>query len=308
MFDMTPCGQVSREFQALWTLAASYIERLGEGELSWFKGKLSTPLLEHFSFRLGNQLFFVRLEDSEGRLVAPGSMAGLLEISEACAGVPLLMPMRNTGGIWLPAVPGWGLVDARTREPVDPRSLVTREKIPYTDWELHDAAVRAVIRSLGGRAILGSSPHPSVSPSVWYRGETGSEWVMVRAARRAEAEVRPPANWAQIREACVERGSGNGFFAVAVFAARDPETGKASDSLPLCRGSELVPRLIQAQVYRRPLPEEDGGRELLRAREPGAAGLAERAAPGAPAGAEAASLGALPEGGAAAPQAAAECA
>ncbi|MDR1313015.1 MAG: hypothetical protein LBQ12_04800 [Deltaproteobacteria bacterium] len=257
MFDVTPCGQMSREFQALWTLAASYVERLGEGGLVWFKGKLSTPLYEHFSFRLGNQLFFVRLEDSEGRLTAPGSMAGLLEISEACAGVPLLMPMRNQGGIWLPSVPGWGLVDARTREPVDPKRLLTSERIPLTDWELHDAAVKAVTRSLGGRKILNTSSHPSISPSVWYRGETGAEWVMVRAARHPDADAQPPGNWAQIREACAERGSGNGYFAVAVFAARDPETGAASETLALCRGDDPVVRLLQAPVYLKPAPPEE---------------------------------------------------
>ncbi|MDR1081437.1 MAG: hypothetical protein LBQ79_10875 [Deltaproteobacteria bacterium] len=257
MFDMTPCGQLSREFQALWTLAASYVERLGEGDLSWFKGRLSTPLYEHFSFRLGNQLFFVRLEDSEGRLTAPGSMAGLLEISEACAGVPLLMPMRNQGGIWLPTVPGWGLVDARTSEAVDPRSLVTSERMPLTDWELHDAAVKAVVRSLGGRKILCSSSHPSISPSVWYRGETGAEWVMVRAARYPEADVQPPGNWAQIREACADRGSGNGYFAVAVLSARDPETGEPSALLPLCRGDEPSVRLLHAPVYLKPAPPDD---------------------------------------------------
>jgi hypothetical protein len=257
MFDVTPCGQVSREFQALWTMAASYVERLGEGDLVWFKGRLSTPLLEHFSFRLGNQLFFVRLEDADGRLTAPGSLAGLLEISEACAGVPLLMPMRHTGGIWLPAVPGWGLVDARSRAPVDPRGLVTAERIPYTDWELHDMAVRAVTRGLGGRKILGASSHPAISPSVWYRGESGAEWVMVRAARRADADVQPPGNWAQIREACAERGSGNGYFAVAVFSARDPGTGRPSEELPLCRGGEPASRILQVPVYLRPVSPEE---------------------------------------------------
>jgi hypothetical protein len=252
MFDMTPCGQVSREFQALWTVAASYVERLGEGDLAWFKGGLSTPLLEHFSFRLGNQLFFVRLEDSEGRLKAPGSMAGLLEISEACAGVPAVMPMRNAGGIWLPAAPGWGLVDARTREPLDPRCLVTGEPVPLSDWELHDAAVKAVIRGLGGRNVLCSSSRPSASPSVWYRGETGAEWVMVRAARHPDIDARPPDNWAQIRDACSERGCGNGYFALAVLAARDPETGLPSDTRPLCRGEDPIVRLLQAPVYLRP--------------------------------------------------------
>ncbi|MDR1037724.1 MAG: hypothetical protein LBT40_14525 [Deltaproteobacteria bacterium] len=254
---MTPCGQLSREFQALWTNAASYVERLGEGELHWFKGRLSIPLYEHFSFRLGNRLFFVRLEDSEGRLTAPGTMAGLLEISEACAGVPLLMPMRSLGGIWLPSVPGWGLVEARTREPVDPRGLVTSERVPLTDWELHDAAVKAVVRSLGGRKIICSSSHPSISPSVWFRGETGAEWVMVRAALHPEADAQPPGNWAQIREACAERGSGNGYFAVAVLAARDPETGKASESVTLCRGDDPVVRILQVPVYLKPAPPED---------------------------------------------------
>ncbi|MDR2352814.1 MAG: hypothetical protein LBF22_06550 [Deltaproteobacteria bacterium] len=230
----------SREFQTCWTLAANYIQRLGDNTLSWFKGNLYAPLFEHFSFRMGNQLFFVRLEDAEGRLNVPGNIDGLFEIAGACNGHPLLMPMKNTGGIWLPIVPGWGLVDAKTKEPVNPKNFLTGERVEYTDWELHDMAVHSVIMSLGTRKIHCFSNHPDLSPSIWYEGESGIEWIIVRWSRYPEADAGPPGNWAEIRESCFARGCGNGYFAVVIFAGKDPLTGKPVENLPLIRGGNIM--------------------------------------------------------------------
>ncbi|MDR1166112.1 MAG: hypothetical protein LBO66_09690 [Deltaproteobacteria bacterium] len=244
----------SREFQACWTLAANYIQRLGVNGLSWFKGDLSAPLFEHFSFRMGNQLFFVRLEDAEGRLKVPGNMSGLLEIAAACKGHPLIMPMRNTGGIWLPIVPGWGLVDAKTKAPVNPKNLLTPERVEYTDWELHDMAVRSILLSLGDKKIISYASHPDLSPSVWYRGESGAEWVIARFARRPAADAAPPSNWARIKESCFSRGSGNGSFVVVAFAAKDPLTGIPDEKRRLCRGDDILVNCRKVKEFLRSEP------------------------------------------------------
>ncbi|MDR2350513.1 MAG: hypothetical protein LBF41_07865 [Deltaproteobacteria bacterium] len=247
MPSKTPASEINREFRALWTCAMGYVRRLSEESLTWFKGNLNGPIFEHFSFRLGNQLFFVRLEDSENRLHVPGTPESLFEISEACDGHPLVMPMRYVGGLWLPTLPGWGLKDARTGEPVNPKNLVTSELIRYTDWELHDMAVHTVALTLGKRKLHTITNHPAISPSIWYDGDSGLEWIMVRYARHPESDAPPPANWAQICESCFERGAGNGYFAVVVFAEKDPRTGLPAENMPLHRGADI---LINYQPFR----------------------------------------------------------
>ena len=206
MTDHILNGEAAPEFQACWALAASYIQRMGERDLSWFKGNLHAPFFEHFSFRLGNQLFFVRLEDVEGRLKVPGSMDGLLEIARACRGRPLLMPMKNIAGIWLPIVPGWGLLDAVTKAQADPRALTGAERRELSAWELQDLAVQSVLRTLGGRRVLSYTNHPEMSPSIWYEGESGTEWIVVRWERGPGGFSRLPVNWTQICELAGERG------------------------------------------------------------------------------------------------------
>jgi hypothetical protein len=240
--------EVSAEFRACWALAASYIQRLGDRSLSWFKGSLYPPFFEHFSFRLGSQLFFVRLEDVEGRLKTPGSASSLFEIARECRGRPLIMPMKNIGGVWLPIVPGWGLLDAAAKAPVNPAALVTEEDIEMTPWELHDLAVHSVIASLGEKRLISFNNHPDTSPSVWYEGETGAEWVIVRWARFPQTGARLPANWAQILEAASARGLGAGFFAVAAFSGAGSEGGPSAEA-PILRGGNILVSLTPMKPF-----------------------------------------------------------
>ena len=54
------------------------------------------------------------------------------------------MPMRRVGADWEPEEPGWGLLDARSHQPINPPALISDEKIVMTDWELQDLAVQVV--------------------------------------------------------------------------------------------------------------------------------------------------------------------
>jgi hypothetical protein len=251
MLESLPLDEIGKEFQALWTCAVGYIKRLGEGSLTWFKGNLYAPLFEHFSFRLGNQLFFVRLEDLEARLQVPSTLDSLFKIAEACNGRALIMPMRSMGGIWLPTVPGWGLLDAKTRQPVNPKNLVTTDLIELTDWELHDMAVHGVVLSLGGKKLHSYTNHPGISPSIWYEGESGREWIIVRYAKYPELDAPPPGNWEHICESCLERGCGNGFFAVVVFAEKNPFTGLPSENKSLYREGNILIRFQPFRLFRK---------------------------------------------------------
>ena len=86
---------------------------------TWIKDMPTAPLLEHMSFMLGNQAFFVRLEDVEsfdlpllnsddkrsGELSAalgtsrfPGTMQGLMRVANGYDGRACVMPMRRQSG------------------------------------------------------------------------------------------------------------------------------------------------------------------------------------------------------------------
>jgi len=102
--------------------------------------------------------------------------------------------MRRRGGDWFAASPGWGLVDARTGRTVDPPALVSDEKIEMTPWDLQSFAVQVVRDPLvgAGRELMSWSDNPDVSPSLWFVGDSGPEWVEVAAARCTAVEALPP--------------------------------------------------------------------------------------------------------------------
>ena len=85
----------------------------------------SFPTPIHTSFRIGNQLFFVQIEDKDNELDTPSNLDGLRMITNGCDGVACLMPMRRKGVSWEVVEPGWGLIDPQTREIINPYDLVT---------------------------------------------------------------------------------------------------------------------------------------------------------------------------------------
>ncbi|GHU04958.1 hypothetical protein FACS1894205_4070 [Alphaproteobacteria bacterium] len=252
-----------------------------DGGVVWLKAGLRPPFLEHLSFRFGNQLFFIRIEDTEGVLEVPGSRQGLERIAQGCKGHACLMPMQKKKGKWAPAVPDWGLVTLPTPhfaarlsdhgygvpvfgvhqsadgkshgfvdgrdvvwepgQPINPPRLVTDEKIETTDWEIQDFAVQIVRDSLPREKVMSWNSDPDVSPSLWFVGPDGPEWVIVKVARYPETDAPLPDNLDEIAENCA-RLSRKGNFAVVAFTNTDgsdpfePHEGPIGALLPLYRG------------------------------------------------------------------------
>jgi hypothetical protein len=155
------------------------------------------------------------------------------------------MPMRCRAGAWAPEGTGWGLVDARTGTAVDPVRLVSDETIEISDWELQDFAVQIVRDHLErtGKKLMSWQSNPAVSPSIWFVGESGPAWVVVRAVRYPRTKADPPANWNQIVKRCA-RISEVGHFASVVISNAD-EAFDASGTLPprpLWRGHAMAAR------------------------------------------------------------------
>ena len=239
-----PMGEISPDFARCWQAAGLHIQQQAERHVSavmWLKAVLEPPFLEHLSFRIGNQLFFVRLEDVERRVVVPGRRRGVMTISEGCKGHPCIMPMRRSMSTWQTDRPGWGLLHAVTKSVVDPLALVTDEFIEMTDWEVHDFAVQIVRQQLekDGRQIMSSQGNPAVDPSLWFVGDHGPEWVVVRAARYPKKEADRPANWAAIADSCARLGRRGHFASVSVASTDESLEEGAQLEGPLKRGGPM---------------------------------------------------------------------
>lgn len=244
--DMTP---MSDEFRTLWFAAGSHLQSCMDGGANtWLRSHHTPPYLEHLSFILGNQLFFIFLIDADGVVESPGSLRGLQRVTEACQGVPCLMPMRRAIGtdVWHPATPGWGLLHAATHEPVMPPELISDEAIEMTDWELQDFAVKIVRNDLEakGHELMSWNADPEVSPNIWFVGDSqGPEWITVRAARYPSRCAIRPDNLATL-ELSVHGFPCIGHFASVSFANADdpfdPMASSTGNFLPLWRGHKAA--------------------------------------------------------------------
>lgn len=237
--------EVSDEFARCWQAAGRHIAARAQGPISWLKATLTPPYLEHLSFRLGNQLFFVRIEDVDNELDVPASRTLLMHIVEGCKGRPCLMPMRRRGGTWTPEAAGWGLIDARTGTPVDPVALVSDERIEMTDWEVHDAAVQVVRDHLArvGKKLMSWTGDPRIDPTIWFVGDNGPEWVVVRAVRYPAPTASPPADWAKLVECCAPLGKVGHFASVSLASAEDAfDPDRIIPPEPLWRGHAMLIR------------------------------------------------------------------
>ncbi len=233
-----PMTEVTPEFAYCWQAAAMHVEHAAGGRFDgWLRAHLNPPFLEHLSFRLGNQLFFLRVEDEDGRVNGPGSLQGLLNIAEGCSGHACLIPMRKRGQKWEASLPGWGLQDARTMRAVDPPSEINDRKIEMTDWELQDFAVQVVRHQIekDGHELMSWQANPAVDPSIWFVGNDGPEWVIVRTARYPQKDAELPSNWRSIADSCSRMSKQGNFASVSVACMQT-----ISDGGKLYRGYPLV--------------------------------------------------------------------
>ena len=79
------------------------------------------------------------------------------------------------------------------------------------------------------------SGNPEVNPSLWFVGDAGPEWVVIRAARFPEGEAQRPANFATLRQTFKARGYQGHFASVAFVDSRQADASSA-EPIPLYRG------------------------------------------------------------------------
>lgn len=234
--------EMTEAFFPCWKAAGIHLSKQVDGGIqSWLRAHPYPPFLEHLSFRLGNQLFFVRIEDVDGKAQGPGTIRGLAAAASDGNGHACILPMKKKlfGGSWVADMPGWGLLNAETRKPINPVSLVTEEKIEMTPSEVHDMAVQVVRDYLQkeGFELMSWQGNPEVDPSIWFVGKTRRpEWVVVRSAKFPASNADRPTNWAAIADGCARLSTTGHFASVAVVSVNQPFASSEEAPVPLWRG------------------------------------------------------------------------
>jgi len=233
---------MSPAFQECWQEAGKHLEKQVQDNIRfWLRAHPHPPFLEHLSFRLGNQLFFVRVEDVDGKIKGPGILRGLYAVAKGNEGHACLMPMKKIFGRkqnWIPVERGWGLIDATTRKTIDPFALVDDEKIEMSLWELQDMAVQVVREYLqnNGYQLMCWQSNPDVNPAIWFEGDSqGPEWIVVRVTRSPLEMATRPENWQEITRECAHMSEIGHFASVALVSAEQDEFDY-DPGIPLWRG------------------------------------------------------------------------
>ena len=228
--------QVSDDFKSCWHTAMMHLETRGREVIKWLKSDLVPPFLDHISFRIGNQLFFIRLEDKDNNLDTPSNPDGLKMIADGCDGIACHMPMIRKGINWEVDASDWGLINPKTKELINPFDIVTNENIIMTDWEIQDFAVQVVrnyIKDKLGFKIFLSQGNPSVYPSLWFKGKEKDECVIVGSARFGGYIPELPTNIDDIIKT-VSNVTDKVHFASVCFY--HPKQKYNNDVLPLYKG------------------------------------------------------------------------
>ena len=236
-------GDPSDHFQTAWLAAARHINSQCIGGINWLRTSLRRPFIEHLSFRIGNQLFFVFVEAAEIKLSA--RCDSFVSFSNLAGAIPCVMPMRNNIANYEPCEFGWGLVHAVTKQLIDPLGLVSEELIEMSDWEVHDFAVNTVMDRLEkeGKTVFSTCSDMEINPSLWFEEKGLNYWVVIREARHPETYPEIPSNISKIT-ASVEGKAEAGYFASVVVANYDdpfdPEARTNGNFLTLYRGHPIA--------------------------------------------------------------------
>lgn len=230
----------TQDYYDVWAAAGNHLNNISQGALGWIKSDPTPPFLEHLSFRLGNQIFFLRIEDVDNQIRTPGILDGLFKIADGFKSKACILPMKKIGSEWSPALPNWGLIDAHTRKPFNPVDLVSDENIEMTEWELQDFAVQIVRNYLtdSGYEIMSYNSHPGVNPSIWFMKDDFPEWVIVNFGVYPQMEIEPPENLDEIKNSAGMVGCQGNIANVFVMAQAEM-TNMTDDPIPLYRGHAL---------------------------------------------------------------------
>ena len=244
-----PCQEFIDAYNAMGEHLNIYRAQMPES-FGYLRTEPIPPLLDHLSFKLGNQIFFVYLDLLDASIEPVSNLDAMIDFAKKANAVPCVMQMVRHGIGWQPVNSGWGLVDARNGKPLDPAELVTDELFEMSDWELHDFAVQVVrnwLTEIEGVNVTSYCSNPGLDPSIWFTDMESQEesYVVVRSVRHPELEASPPDDPDGLIEFCAFRTRKAFFASVGVANGDDPFDPNAianGNYLPLYRGGGMKVR------------------------------------------------------------------
>jgi hypothetical protein len=216
--------ELTPEFEECWVSAGRHLDlRVRDAGASWLRADLP-PFREHFSFALGNQIFFIQIMDVDNPANGWVHENRLRMAVEDANGIGCLMPMRQGGDTWKPCELGWGLIDYRSKQLIAPFDLVTDEPIEMTPWEIQDVGIQAVRHHLksDGWTITGWQSDLKVDPSIFAHKDGQFCGFVVRTSNKGPDGGQRPDNAARIAAQMHARGWGAKFVGLKIAADEVP--------------------------------------------------------------------------------------
>jgi len=234
----------SEEFAECWISACRHLAGIsGFGEKQFIRLSLTPILLDHLSFIMGNQLFFVHVNDSAARVEAPSTIEACIHAAELGNGVPCKLTMkRSSDGLWEPVDSDWGLRHAISDRVVRPQEFFTNEDIEISDWEVLDIANRRIIGEIerSNGTVLSFNSDPNVNPSIYFIDEHEAPHFVIVSVARYPFEPRLDQSKIDEVKSGVAGFSTSGFHAQVTIVAQgdpfDPHAVNNGNYLPLIRG------------------------------------------------------------------------
>lgn len=235
----------SKEFAHCWRAAGTHLSNVvGFGKKRFIRSNLTPILLDHLSFMLGNQIFFVHVYDADKAVQSPSSVEACVYVADLGNGVPCVMSMReDSEGNWFPVDDGWGLRHAKTGLHIEPQDYMRDEDVEISDWEVSDIANRRVIDAIkeSGGTILSVNSDPKINPSIYFLDQNETPHFVIVAAERYPNNPQIDGDLIDRVKQSVEGFSRSGFLAevtlVSVNERFDPDAKDNGNYLPLLRGA-----------------------------------------------------------------------
>ena len=162
--------QPTQDFIDCYSVVLNHLLIKSDNALVWQKHHPSPPFLEHLSFHLGNQSFFIRLFDINLELEEPGNQDGTFKAGKLFNGTACYIAVKKVDSEWVIAADGWGLFlhenrapDFPNDRPINPPALITDKKIPLNDAEYHYKAVLGMMEMLSEKL-----PNARFHPPNYY--------------------------------------------------------------------------------------------------------------------------------------------
>ena len=92
-----------------------------------------------------------------------------------------------------------------------------------TEWELQDFGIQVVRQHLEdeGRTIMSWNNNPELLPSLWFVGDEGPEWVIVKVALLEVEMPPPPADFDELQAGFNKTNSPGNFAVVSIATLGD---------------------------------------------------------------------------------------